>query len=81
MRSDKATIKDAEGDDANSGGSFSGDVATWEDKSGENNHVDIYQASGLCTAAPEFIDGTPKAVSFISNECLSGGDILDPGDG
>ncbi len=35
---DEATIVDGAGNDAASGG-FSGDVATWFDKSGNNNHV------------------------------------------
>ncbi len=36
---DQSTVLDAEGDDANSGGAFSGVVGTWQDKSGNNNHL------------------------------------------
>ncbi|MCJ8277838.1 MAG: choice-of-anchor D domain-containing protein [Bdellovibrionales bacterium] len=43
---DPATILDADGDDANSGGAFSGVIATWLDKSGSTTDHDFVVSSG-----------------------------------
>ncbi|GJL86118.1 MAG: hypothetical protein DHS20C02_18930 [Micavibrio sp.] len=50
---DQASILDADGDDASSGGAFSGTVATWQDKSGNNN--DMTQGNGA------------REATFVSN--------------
>ncbi len=63
---DKTTILDAEGDNANAGGAFSGSVRTWVDKSGSGFNVTqataanrpTYNATGLNGNGVLTFDGT-----------------------
>ncbi len=63
---DQSTILDAEGDDAASGGAFSGTVATWQDKSGNGNNAVQSNAAKRPTYLTNAINGQ-AAVDFDTN--------------
>ncbi|GJL86117.1 MAG: hypothetical protein DHS20C02_18920 [Micavibrio sp.] len=66
---DQSTILDADGDDANSGGAFSGSVATWQDKSGNNNDL----SHGTPARQPTYNAGAKNGNGTIT---FDGGDAL-----
>ncbi len=66
---DQSTILDADGDDANSGGAFSGSVATWNDKSGNNNNLSNANAA----RNPTYNAGAKNGNGTLS---FDGGDAL-----
>ncbi|HRQ61303.1 MAG TPA: hypothetical protein PLO23_07335, partial [Alphaproteobacteria bacterium] len=54
---DTATVLDAEGDNAASGGAFSGSVQTWQDKSGSGFHVTANAAANRPTYTTNALNG------------------------
>ncbi len=59
---DTATVLDAEGDNAASGGAFSGSVQTWQDKSGSGFHV----TAAASTNRPTYTTGALNGLNALT---------------
>ncbi len=66
---DETTILDADGDAANSGGAFSGAVATWQDKSGNENHL----SNANVAQQPNYNAGAKNGLGIVN---FDGGDAV-----
>ncbi len=74
---DQSTILDAEGDNATSGGVFSGAVATWQDKSGSNNHLSHTTVSRQPSYNAGVLNGG-GTITFDGNDALYAVDAAVP---